>query len=47
MIEEQKQLFNRIECMLFVAGDPVPVTEIVTFAVSGVLGARFKRDLGV
>ena len=25
----------------------VPVTEIVTFAVSGVLGARFKRDLGV
>lgn len=25
---ERERLFDRIECMLFVAGDPVPVTEI-------------------
>ena len=25
---ERERLYDRIECMLFVAGDPVPVTEI-------------------
>ena len=28
MTDERKTLFNRVECMLFAAGDPVPITEI-------------------